>query len=120
MKQQLENPFSFAELRQKLQSLHIKEFRFDLEDYLEFVVQTPNLVQVKKILELYFGRAVDPEAQASEEAIRFVEKFGGIRANQTLFYSSHSAATEYAMIWPWSDGTQASVKIAHCKSYGIS
>ena len=111
---------TFEELRVKLQDLNIKELRFDLEDYIEFVVQTNSLDQVKGVLQIYFGREIKLDEVASQEAVQFVERYGGIRGDQTLYYSHFPGSTEYAMIWPWRDGSQASIKIAQCRSYRTS
>ena len=109
---------TFEELRQKLQNLDLKELRFDLEDYLEFVVQAQCMDQVKIILDLYFGHEVNiHDLSTAKEAVEFVEKWGGIRSNQTLYYSSRDGSTEYAMLWPWCDGNRISVKVAQCRSY---
>lgn len=109
---------TFDELRQKLQDLNIQEIRFDLDDYIEFVIQSNCADQVKLILQLYFGSEVKLEDERiAKDAVAFVEKWGGIRPNQTLFYATKIQSTDYAMIWPWCDGTRISVKVAQCRDY---
>jgi len=111
-----EEKITFNQLRMKLKQLDIAELRFDLDDYVEFVIQMDMVAQVKIILELYFGGAVnldkEDEDQQVQEAVEFVQTKGGIRQNQTLFYRPRNGLKEYAMVWPWCDGSKVSIRLA--------
>ena len=109
---------SFQQLCDQLSQLKLDEVRFNLDDYMEFVVQANAIDQVKIVLELYFGHEIDLGNQTTaREAVVFVERWGGIRSDQTLYYRSDPDSTDYAMIWPWGDRKRASVKVAQCKAY---
>ena len=110
----------FEALLGELKKVEITEMRFDLCDYIEFVVQAATLDKVKRILESYFGRAVDFKDAASSEPLSIAEKWGGIRGNQILYFHSGEQEKNFAMIWPWCDGRKVSIKIVkHPSAYGM-
>ena len=109
---------TFVDLRKSIDPLRKKEYRFDLGDYLEFVISAADIDLVTAVLEQFFGRPAKPVgAWPSEELASSVEKFGGIRPDQTLYLYQQNGTLCYAMIWPWADKNSATVRISNVKAH---
>ena len=104
---------TFPELVAQLKKIPFEETRKDGEGYFEFVVSTQNLILIYPILEKYFGVPFKPPGTApSGKAQDVAKRYGGIQKQQTLYYKHADGLANCAMIWPWGDGSRATVKIA--------
>lgn len=102
----------YAKLLQEAKKLPIQELRVDEADGLEFVIDTKHSGQLHSALESFFGAPFKPAGQdPSKEAEKYTADLGGIFSNQTLYYAKGDDFSGGAMIWPWNDGSRATVKI---------
>ena len=104
---------NFNALLKELKKLEFREKRFDSPDYLELVFTVSQLPELSPLLEGHFGRPF----KAAGEKLRggsweFLEKYGGVRQDQTLYFVEEKGAVFYAMLWPWSDRANVTAKIA--------
>lgn len=108
----LGNKMTFGELLQQVKKNPMEEKRTDLPNWLEIVVDKTQWNELRQVLEDYFGPAMKPQGQApSIEARKLTESFGGIRPNQTLYYTEREGIAYLAMLWPWENGILITVKI---------
>lgn len=102
----------FKELIEEVKRLKFKEVRKDAHDYFEAVVSGGELVKLIEVFQAYFGLPAYPSEKAlSLLAKNVIDKFGGIRPNQTLYLFHDDKKTIFAMLWPWMDGEHATIKI---------
>jgi hypothetical protein len=103
---------TFIELACALKSVKVQEQRSMEEDYLELVVTVDDLVAVEQQLGVCFGVPLKPKGAApSAEATVLSLSYGGVQSNQTMYYRKSPTGAELAMIWPWGNGLQATVKV---------
>jgi len=103
---------TFAELLENLKKLEFQETRTDDHDRLEFVLATSLLEKLNGTLGSFFGPAIKMAGKnPSGEQNEMAKEFGGIMKNQTLYSAQENHASFVAMIWPWSNGELATVKI---------
>ena len=104
---------SFDDLVNRLETVPFDELRKKYQGYIEIVMQTPNLPKIYPVLENFFGIPFKPAGIApSREAEDYTKRYGGIQKNQTLYFKKEGLTAHCAMIWPWADGTRATIKIA--------
>ena len=74
---------------------------------------TTSLHSLSETLEQYFGPAAKPSgSKPTKEQSALVQNYGGVFANQTLYYLKDEAGFEsFAMFWPWGSGGLVTVKI---------
>lgn len=103
---------TFIELSVALKDTQAQEMRAMEADYVELVVTIDDLAAVEKLLCSCFGAPLKPkDAQPSKEASTLSKPYGGVQSNQTMYYRKEAASVELAMIWPWGNGLQATVKV---------
>lgn len=104
---------TFSELTSDLKTLTLEERRKESEGYFEFVLLSRELLHLYPVLEKYFGVPFKPAGVApSREAQDYAKQYGGIQKQQTFYYVKRAGLSNCAMIWPWGDGSRATVKIA--------
>ena len=104
---------TFKELIEQLKRIPCEEIRKESDGYYEFVISTQSLAQLYPIFEVYFGVPFKPAGiSPSDEAKDVSKNYGGIQKQQTLYYIHREGMSNCAMIWPWGDGSRATVKIA--------
>lgn len=104
---------AFSDLSRKLKKLPIQELRKESTGYLEFVLSAENLIHIYPLLEEYFGPPFKPAGvQPSPQASGYARRYGGIEKQQTLYYMENGALANCAMLWPWQDKTNTTVKVA--------
>ena len=104
---------SFEWLVQRLESIPCDERRKQYRGYFEFVLSGGRLPQLYPILEEYFGVPFKPAGvKPTREVENCARSYGGILKQQTLYFCKHKEWSNCAMIWPWSDGSRATVKVA--------
>lgn|GEM_PF-417067 len=87
-----------------------EEARRESEDYLELVIYQDSLLEFRQLLEDYFGPAFEGD-DPGLKALQHAGKYGGIGKDQVLYYTEKEQQPSLAMIWPWSDGRRATLKI---------
>ena len=103
---------TFSDIIQSVKQHPLQKLRADTQDRFEVVVPTDQIKALSSTLEQFFGSAKKPAgAKASGEIADLVSDFGGILRNQTLYYVATDGFSNIAMIWPWSDGKNATIKI---------
>ena len=73
-------------------------------DYLEAVINTEDLELLNSLLKKHLGPAAKEsgkEANLPEEIQNIVDSLGGLRNEQSFFYSQDGHQVSYAAIWPW-------------------
>ena len=74
------------------------------EDYLEAVVQSKDLDALTAVLTKHLGHPIKKAGKGAEftgEVRKIADSLGGIRAEQTFYYSDKDEAVYYAALWPW-------------------
>ena len=104
---------TFPELVEKLKKFPFDEIRKESDGYFEFVLSVKHLLTLYPIFEIYYGVPFKPAGIAPSSTAQDVTKvYGGIQTQQTLYYVRRGSISDCAMIWPWNDGTHATVKMA--------
>lgn len=102
----------FEELKKEIQDFGIKTIRKNENSYFEAVVVKDRIAQLIQRLEGIFGSPIWPsEKKLSPEISSIVENFGGVRDDQTLYFWQEKDFYIFAMLWPWSDGVNITLKI---------
>ncbi len=104
---------NFGELTHDLKKVPYDERRKEFEGYFEFVMSTNDLLHLYPVLEKHFGAPFKPAGiEPTGKAHDYAKQFGGIRKHQVLYYREGSGLSNCAMVWPWNDGSRATVKVA--------
>ncbi len=89
------------------------------EDYVEREILIKDIEQWEEILTDMLG---PPAKKAGDETTQFffnlTVNYGGILDDQTLFYKKFNGTSIIAMIWPWKDKNEVTLKIACLKEEG--
>lgn len=81
-------------------------------DYMEVVANNTQLPFVTEALKAYFGEPVKPAGKdATPEVAKCAKPYGGIYANQTMYFRKEGATVEAALLWPWGSGASTTIKI---------
>lgn len=106
----------FKEFRQTLRTrLAVEEWRFELADFVEFVIRASERSLLEKMLMDYFGPPLDFHQPLPPEVTETAKKWGGFRGDQTVYFRVFPEIKELALLWPWCDKTRISVKIIQDK-----
>jgi len=102
----------YRKLTEDVKKLKLETIRTDSPDLLEFVLAKESIPHLEKTLAAFFGPPLKPSDLRTSKKLRdHVSPHGGIRAGQSLYFSEGEELLYFAMIWPWSDGALATVKI---------
>ncbi len=103
---------TYAKFLEEVKKLKIEETRTDSLEMLEFVIHKDYLSQLNQVLESYFDQPLKP---SNEKPSRLVDKYaspyGGVRQGQTFYFKDCDTVLNFALLWPWGDGTLVTVKI---------
>jgi hypothetical protein len=102
----------YAELKESIKSLELETVRVESRNYFEAVMSNEHQATLNTSLKKFFGNPIWP----SENNLSFlvqetINSFGGIMANQTLYFKGRGEDVVFAMLWPWQDGKYITVKI---------
>lgn len=108
----LEMSDAFAKLFEEIKALPITELRFANDSYLECVIHLEKMPQFSPVFENFFGLQINPKTCPDwKEISNFINHYGGVRGNQSLYFLRREGTVYYAMIWPWGDRTSATVRV---------
>ncbi|MFA5059303.1 MAG: hypothetical protein WC676_01570 [Candidatus Omnitrophota bacterium] len=107
---------SLKEIFQKFQSLKCDQQRAMEDDYVEVVFDVKDQQAWHKVLTDVFGPVAKPEGKApTREDSSLTEEFGGVFDNQVLFRKDFNGTKVIAMLWPWGNRQQITLKMAVLK-----
>ena len=112
----MNDTLTYDELLSEIDKVPVFEKRIDQPDMREFVIPFDGITPLHLTFQKFFGE----DFKAPGENPTIVDKkraavWGGIRRNQTLYYSEDEGYTNCAMLWPWEEGRLCTVKLARCK-----
>ncbi|MBF0478984.1 MAG: hypothetical protein HQL26_05840 [Candidatus Omnitrophica bacterium] len=92
--------------------LRLVEKRGVEEDFAEIVFHSKDTKLWVEELKKTLGEPAKPAGERpGEEHLKLTEKYGGIWANQTLFFKNCGTFVFLGMFWPWSNGQQTTFKL---------
>lgn len=101
-----------SDLVLEVKKLELEEVRTNTAKLFEFVIQTKLLPELSSVLENHFGPPLKPAGKnPSKEAAEETSAFGGVRKDQTLYFTKSPEGFYYALLWPWANGLLLTVKI---------
>lgn len=107
---------TLPDLVKALKKLPFDEIRKEYQGYFEFVIKVDALGSVYPLFAEFYGTPFKPAGMApSPKAQQITKNYGGIQAQQTLYYVNREGLSDCAMIWPWNDGKHATIKMAQGK-----
>lgn len=107
----------FEELIIEVKQAVFEIIRVDSADYFEAVTLTNRIANLSLQLNKFFGAPAWPsKTPLTPEMKNAVKEFGGIMADQTLFFWNEGKQTVLVMFWPWRDGIHTTVKAASLNS----
>ena len=108
----LGDSMTFEDLIEEVRQIKSDHKKIAETDFFETVIDWKELEELTSILKRYFGPPMKPaDALPTSEMRKITSSYGGIRANQTLYYLEDGKAFNLAMLWPWGDGMLLSVKL---------
>ena len=94
------------------EQLDIYEKRITTDQAIELVLFNKDLEHWLELLTGAFGPAIKPSGvKPSREDQAVTRKYGGIRADQTLFKSNDDHMCVIAMLWPWLSAEYTTLKV---------
>ena len=103
----------YEELRQELKNISFVTVREESNVYFEAVIPNSELSKIATKLDTFFGPRIWPsENKLPEEVQSSIKEFGGIMPGQILYFSKQDTEVIFVMLWPWSNGTHITVKVA--------
>ena len=104
---------TYDELLTQIEKIPVAESRIDSAQMKEFVIKSDFVTELHLTFQDFFG----PDFKAPGEEPSPVDKkraavLGGIRQDQTLYYSEKAGYSHCAVLWPWGDGRRYTVKLA--------
>ena len=104
---------TYNELLNEIDKIPVFESRIDRPDFKEFVVRADYVTPLHLIFQNFFG--IDFKAPGENPSLkdkRHAAFLGGVREEQTLYYSEKEGFSNCAMMGPWNDGSRYTIKIA--------
>lgn len=102
----------FSQLKKEAGDIGLEIVRIDTDDYFEAVIVKNKLTEFIQRLEKIFGAPRWPsEKNLSPQILGVIQNFGGVRDGQTLYFMQAKNYSLFAMLWPWMDGRQITLKL---------
>ena len=102
----------FTEIKAQIRNLSPDSIRVDDDCYLEAVFNKESIGRVMKALEEILGKPLRPsQDKIPGDTQKLIDGFGGLRKGQTLFFSNKDGVSLFAMLWPWQDGENTTIKL---------
>src|SRR5437867_974556 len=98
------NVLTYDQLLAKIDKFPVFESRINGPKMKEFVIPFESIMPLHVIFQKYFG----PDFKSPDENPTHTDKkrsafWGGIRANQTLYFRDNGDDVNCAMLWPWEE-----------------
>ena len=112
----MSDTLTYDELLSEIDKVPVHEKRIEQPLMREFVIPFDSITPLHLTLQRFFGE----EFKAPGENPTMVDKkraapWGGIRQDQTLYYTEDQGYANCAMLWPWQEGRLCTVKLARFK-----
>jgi len=102
----------FNELKQQIKKIGVGELRKESDNYFEAVLLKASMDELGRKLNDFFGEPVWPSwKKLPPQAEKAIKAYGGILKGQTLYFCKLDDAVMFAMLWPWADGKNITVKV---------
>lgn len=103
---------NFTDIIQVFRQATLEETRLDVENRFECVLSNDVLTSLNPKLEEFFGAPKKPAGtKTAGDVADLASDYGGVLKNQTLYYVSKDGFSNVGLVWPWSNGKSATVKI---------
>jgi len=107
---------TLQEILARCAALGVSERRENTEEYCELVFFNKELSAWSAVLHDILGPAVKPfQRRPTRDDLRATQEYGGIHDNQALFNKDFDNGTVMAMLWPWGNGTNTTLKLIFLK-----
>lgn len=104
---------SLAPIVAAFAGLPVDEQRQRREQYVELVFFSRDTPRWTEALAAHLGPPAKPPGAAPKpEHSQLASAYGGVHANQTLFFATVGEVRIVAMFWPWQDGVHTTLKLA--------
>jgi len=102
----------FQDMLDKIKSIPLLQLQQQEDRFFGAVMRTEQLNILQPLLTSFFGLPLKPPSgQVTVEVANLTRPYGGIRENQTLYFKTQQDRQILAMIWPWNDGSNFTLKI---------
>jgi len=103
---------NIEDILQRCSHLKFEEKNVISQDYVEWDFLQDDSKELEKILSDILGPVVKRAGEeVTQSYLDLTIKYGGILDEQTLYYKEFEKNSIIAMIWPWKDKNQATLKI---------
>jgi len=103
---------NIKDILQRCSHIKIEEKNVISNDHVEWEFLQDVSEELEKILSNILGPATKRAGKEVKQSyLDLTIKYGGILDDQTLFYKKFEKNSIIAMIWPWKDNNQATLKI---------
>jgi len=104
---------TIEEILQSCKGLTVCEERSRGQDYCELVFLNEEIDRWNTIFTRLLGPAIKPKGlKPTEEDLLVTAAYGGITDGQVLFRKDFGPEIILAMLWPWQNGSQVTLKVA--------
>ena len=111
---------TYDQLLEEVKKIPMSEPRMDFPNIMEFVMRTDFVMRLHVAFQKFFGEDFKAPGETPTTNDRRRAIFlGGIRPDQTLYFTETDEFAHCAMLWPWSDGRRVTVRIG-CKTKSLS
>ena len=102
----------FSKIKEEVMSVSYKEIRCEKDDYFEAVLVKEKVPSLLAKLDALFSSCAYPSPKGiPSQAEAVIGKFGGIMKGQTLYFSDNNGSPVFAMLWPWQDKENITLKL---------
>ena len=102
----------FEEIKKIIKETNFVTLRLDSDELFEAVLNKSELEQLSTRLIKVFGEPVYPSKKNySFNPEKLAEDYGGIMRGQILYYLEQEEKPVLAMLWPWQDGVNITLKL---------
>jgi len=103
----------YRDMIEQIRGLPIIQLQEQSDTFFGAVMATAEFGHLESLLNGFFGQPIKPpQTKATPEVAQITEPHGGIRENQTLYFRKGCQNRSIlAMIWPWNDGSNFTLKI---------
>ena len=103
---------NIVDMLESIKQIPILQLQEKEGNFFGAVLKNSELKGIQEILRTFFGQPLKPkDVLVSQDVTDLSCQYGGIRANQTLYYRKEGNNVTLAMIWPWDDNQRFTLKI---------